>query len=127
MKIPMLDIVDVLHIDAGQRTIGELIRDRERSLLEILRLRALMSATDAKRRSPSVGRPQDSPGEPTAYVTEKLIKLGELCKLLDMARSTIYHLKKEGRFPEPIKVGYRAVRWRLSDIRAWQDARALAL
>jgi prophage regulatory protein len=126
MKGTMLDIVDILHIDAGQRTIGELIQDRERSLQEILRLRALVSRTNAKRYSPSMGLPEDSDTESTRYTTERLLKLAALCKLLDMARSTIYQLKKEGRFPEPIRVGYRAVRWRLSDIRAWQDARAVA-
>ena len=122
----MLDIVDILHIDAGQRTIGELIRDRERSLLEIMRLRALISATASKRCSPPVRSAEDSDRESTGYPTEKLIKLADLCKLLDMARSTIYKLKMEGRFPEPIKVGYRAVRWRLSDIRAWQNTRTAA-
>jgi prophage regulatory protein len=125
MKVTMLDIVDVLHIDAGQRTIGELIRDRERSLMEIVRLRTLVTASAAKRNSPSVSPAEDSDRESTRYPTEKLIKLAELCKLLDMSRSTIYKMKMEGRFPEPIKVGYRAVRWRLSDIRAWQDARAV--
>lgn len=126
MKIPMIDIVDILHIDAGHRTIGELIRDRERSLQEILRLRAIISAPAVPRRSPPAGLADASVTESIRYPTEKLIRLAELCKLLDMARSTIYKLKIEGRFPEPIKVGYRAVRWRLSDIRAWQDAKAAA-
>jgi prophage regulatory protein len=126
MKTKPTDIMEHLEIDGGQRTIGQLIQDRERALQEIRRLRALVFAMSPKRRSPPVRPAEDSLGEATPYVTEKLIKLGELCKLLDMARSTIYHLKKEGRFPEPIKVGDRAVRWRLSDIRAWQDARAMA-
>jgi hypothetical protein len=106
MKVPMPAIVDALYIDAGHRTIGELIRDRERSLQEILRLRAIISAPAVQRRSPPAGLAEASATESTRYPTEKLIKLAELCKLLDMARSTIYKLKTEGRFPEPIKVGY---------------------
>jgi hypothetical protein len=42
MKVPMLHLVEVPQIDASQRTIGELIRDRERSLLVILRLRVII-------------------------------------------------------------------------------------
>ena len=124
MKTTPIDIMEQLEIDGGQRTIGQLIQDRERALQEIRRLRALISAATSKRCSPHVRPAEDSHRESTGYPTEKLIKLAELCKLLDMARSTIYKLKMEGRFPEPIKVGYRAVRWRLSDIRAWQDSRA---
>jgi prophage regulatory protein len=120
------DVMEHLEIDGGQRTIGQLIQDRERALQEIRRLRALISATASKRCSPPVRPAEDSDRESSGYPTEKLIKLAELCKLLDMARSTIYKLKMEGRFPEPIKVGYRAVRWRLSDIRAWQNTRAAA-
>jgi prophage regulatory protein len=126
MKATPTDIIEYLETDAGQRTIGQLIQDRERALQEIRRLRALISAAPPMRRSPPVKPGEDSDRESTGYPTEKLIKLAELCKLLDMARSTIYKLKMEGRFPEPIKVGYRAVRWRLSDIRAWQNTRAAA-
>jgi prophage regulatory protein len=124
MKTTPTDIMEHLEIDGGQRTIGQLIQDRERALQEIRRLRALVSAMSLKRRSPPVRTMEDSDGESTGYPTEKLIKLAELCKLLDMSRSTIYKMKMEGRFPEPIKVGYRAVRWRLSDIRTWQDSRS---
>jgi prophage regulatory protein len=126
MKATPPDIMEHLEIDGGQRTIGQLIQDRERALQEIRRLRALVSATAPKRYSAPVRPAEDSDRESTGYPKEKLVKLAELCKLLDMSRSTIYKMKTEGRFPEPIKVGYRAVRWRLSDIRAWQNTRAAA-
>ena len=49
-----------------------------------------------------------------------------------LSRSTIYRLMREegipewARFPLPIKISLRAVRWRRSDVRAWIDSRQLA-
>ena len=57
----------------------------------------------------------------------ELLKLNELVKMLNISRSTIYRkLDPKGKhhdstFPQPIKVGQKAVRWRLSDIEKWID------
>jgi prophage regulatory protein len=37
-----------------------------------------------------------------------------------LKRSSIYRYVAEGRFPHPIRVGIRGVRWRLSDVLAWR-------
>ena len=34
-------------------------------------------------------------------------------------RSGIYRAMREGRFPEPLRVGPKSVRWRLSEVEAW--------
>ncbi|MCY3802920.1 MAG: AlpA family phage regulatory protein [Gammaproteobacteria bacterium] len=36
-----------------------------------------------------------------------------------IGRSTIYRLMRAGKFPNPVQVGPRAVRWLESEINAW--------
>ena len=43
-----------------------------------------------------------------------------------IARTTIYRLMRAGQFPEPIKIGPRAVRWPQSEIEAWIATRPRA-
>ena len=40
-----------------------------------------------------------------------------------LACSTIYLQMKNGTFPKPIKLGERAVGWRMSEINAWLEQR----
>lgn len=39
--------------------------------------------------------------------------------LLPLSRATIFALVKAGTFPKPVRIGARAVAWRLSDIDAY--------
>ena len=41
-------------------------------------------------------------------------------KLSGLSRATIYRLIKSGKFPRPLSIGTGSVRWRQSDIIAWQ-------
>lgn len=43
-------------------------------------------------------------------------------KLSGLSRATIYRLMKAGKFPRPLSIGTGAVRWRQSDIVAWQQS-----
>lgn len=45
--------------------------------------------------------------------------------LLPLSRATIWALVKDGTFPKPIKIGARAVAWRLSDIDAYLEEAAV--
>ena len=40
-----------------------------------------------------------------------------------LSTSTIYQLMADGRFPQPLKIGIRSVRWRLDELVAWIDNR----
>lgn len=40
-----------------------------------------------------------------------------------LSRSTIYKWMEEGRFPRPVTLGPRVVRWREGDIDAWMASR----
>jgi len=43
-------------------------------------------------------------------------------KLSGLSRATIYRLIKSGKFPRPLSIGTGSVRWRQSDIIAWQHS-----
>ena len=47
-------------------------------------------------------------------------------QLVQLSRSTIYAAVKAGTFPAPVRIGARAVAWRISEIEQWLDARPLA-
>lgn len=43
-------------------------------------------------------------------------------KLSGLSRATIYRLIKIGKFPRPLSIGPGSVRWRQSDVVAWQQS-----
>ena len=43
-------------------------------------------------------------------------------KMSGLSRATIYRLIKSGKFPRPLSIGTGAVRWRQSDVIAWQQS-----
>ena len=54
---------------------------------------------------------------------DRLLRLREVIEMTGLSSSTIYRLKPKGEFPLAIKVGPRAVRWRLSEIIRWMESR----
>ena len=51
---------------------------------------------------------------------ERLLPIKEVVKIVGFKKSTIYKFIKEGKFPEPVKIGTSS-RWKLSSIRKWMD------
>lgn len=47
---------------------------------------------------------------------DRLLTRQEVQDKCRIGRSSIYRLMRGGRFPEPIRVGMRAVRWKESEI-----------
>ena len=62
----------------------------------------------------------------TASTTDRLLRLTEVQTRTALARTTIYRKMRDRSFPEPLKVGVRAVRWRESEIEAWLATRPRA-
>ena len=57
---------------------------------------------------------------------DRLLRLSEVRTRTALGRSTIYRKMREGSFPEPLKIGARAVRWRESEIEpGWRPAPGL--
>ena len=59
-------------------------------------------------------------------VQSRLLRRTDVEAKTGLARSTIYRLMRSGEFPEPIRVGPRAVRWPASEIEAWLSERPRA-
>ena len=54
---------------------------------------------------------------------ERLLPLEQVIDLVGLKKSKIYALLKEKRFPAPLRLGTRTVRWQESLVRAWIAAR----
>ena len=61
-----------------------------------------------------------------AATTDRLLRLSEVQTRTALSRTTIYRKMRDGSFPEPLKIGVRAVRWPESEIAAWLAARPRA-
>jgi prophage regulatory protein len=44
-----------------------------------------------------------------------------------LSRATIYRLIKIGKFPRPLSIGTGSVRWRQSDVIAWQQSLSVTI
>lgn len=52
-------------------------------------------------------------------MSTQLLKLKEVCHKLSVSSSFIYKHMQLGRFPRPVELGPRCVRWRESDLDKW--------
>ena len=50
---------------------------------------------------------------------DRLLRRREVEARTGISRTTIYRLMREGKFPEPLKVSVKAVRWPESEIEDW--------
>ena len=115
-------ILDRLRIDPGQRTLGELLQDREAAFHEIRLLRREIERLrhireDRREKSAAVS----SKATERNFQFGMLIRISEVCLLVGVCRSTVYRWVSEGSFPQPVRIGERAVRWRIDDIKAWRN------
>ncbi len=51
-----------------------------------------------------------------------LLRRKEVERIAGISRASIYRLIKAGKFPAPVNLGTGAVRWKQSDIIAWQSS-----
>ena len=60
----------------------------------------------------------------TAFtVADEVWRRPKVESVTGLACSTIYEQMKKGTFPKPIKLGERAVGWRMSEVNAWLEQR----
>lgn len=57
---------------------------------------------------------------------DRLLRREEVEARCGITRTTVYRLMRAGQFPEPIKIGPRAVRWPASEIETWLASRPRA-
>ena len=51
-----------------------------------------------------------------------ILRLPEVLSIIGLSKSTMYAMKKAGKFPESVPLGKRAVGWKASEIFAWVAA-----
>lgn len=54
-------------------------------------------------------------------MTDKMLKIKQVEKLVSISESTVYKLVKQGLFPEQVRISTRCVRWRLSEVQEWMQ------
>jgi prophage regulatory protein len=54
-------------------------------------------------------------------LVDRFLKRAEVEAATGYSRSSIYRLIEAGEFPKPIAFNERCVRWRESDVAAWQQ------
>ena len=57
---------------------------------------------------------------------DPLLRRTDVERRTHLSRASIYRLMRQGAFPEPIRLGGRTVRWRLSEIENWLASRPRA-
>tara|TARA_X000000368_G_scaffold213257_1_gene168476 strand:+ start:688 stop:903 length:216 start_codon:yes stop_codon:yes gene_type:complete len=56
-------------------------------------------------------------------LNKKLFKATEVAEYLNVCKSQVYNLVKQGIIPKPIKLGKRGSAWLVSDIDAWLESK----
>lgn len=59
----------------------------------------------------------------TSPSDNRLLRIAEVCRWLNVSKTTIYKWVKEGRFPEPIILADHASRWREDEVGEWLNSR----
>ena len=62
----------------------------------------------------------------TGQPDDRLLRRSEVQALLGLSRAGIYKMMRQGKFPLPIKIGTRSVRWHRREIQAWLAGRPRA-
>jgi prophage regulatory protein len=55
-------------------------------------------------------------------LADYFLRRKEVERIAGISRASIYRLIKAGKFPAPVSLGTGAVRWKQSDVIAWQSS-----
>jgi prophage regulatory protein len=51
------------------------------------------------------------------------LRVRSVIRMTGLARSTVYKMMADERFPKQVRIGSRAVAWRLADLIEWSNGR----
>ena len=57
----------------------------------------------------------------TVFSQETYLPIQEVCKRYAVGRTTVYDWRNSGIIPPPYKLGPKLVRWKLSELVAWEE------
>ena len=58
-------------------------------------------------------------GPATVELNVQLMTAKDVVNVTKLSRVSIYRAAKQGRFPCPVRIGARQIRWRSTDVQAW--------
>lgn len=53
----------------------------------------------------------------------ELVDAFAICEALGVSRATLRRMVQDGRFPEPVRLSRRTLRWRVDEVNAWLQSR----
>lgn len=53
----------------------------------------------------------------------EVLRPQEVCEVLGISLSTLYRLRRAGRFPSEVRLANRLIGWRVVDVEAWVSSR----
>lgn len=56
-------------------------------------------------------------------IDDRLLRCPDVMARVGLSRTQLYLAVQQGRFPRPVRIGLKAVAWRLSDVLAWMASR----
>jgi prophage regulatory protein len=114
------DMLDLMRLDPGTRTLGQLLQEREWACGEIARLRS----EDAQRQR-CAPKTQSTPAEFESPRGLRYLRLREVCKRVGLKPSSVYRLIGLGRFPRQVKLSERTAAWIENEVEAFMASRIL--
>lgn len=54
---------------------------------------------------------------------DQLLDTAEVCRVVGLSRQEIWRRRRDGSFPEPVRLGGRRVGYSASELQAWMKAR----
>ena len=52
----------------------------------------------------------------------RILRMPEVCAITGLGKSTIYKKLTEGIFPRPVRLGPRAIGWKIRDVYDWLES-----
>lgn len=60
--------------------------------------------------------------QPITLPPQGVSRAKQILQLIPIGKTSFYKLVKDGKFPQPIKLGANTTVWRNSDVLAWLDS-----
>jgi prophage regulatory protein len=111
------DMLDLLRLDAGARTLGQLLQEREWAFCEITRLR------EEAQRQRHATKSQASREMSDSSSGLRYLRLREVCKRVGLKTSSVYRLIGLGKFPKQVKLSERTSAWIESEVESFMASR----
>jgi prophage regulatory protein len=112
------EMLELLRLDPGTRTLGQLLQEREWAYAEITRLRR----DEVHRRRPVAAKPVE-PSRLESPRGLRYLRLREVCQRVGLKPSSVYRLIGLGTFPKQVKLSERTAAWIESEVESFMASR----